>query len=129
MAKVEAGSFTPFGTAPLTTTVLFNDSTILADEITFWIGPSGAGDNGCHIADGFMTPTRQRTRFTIFATNALLGKTGMNNTSCLTHYANTGSITKVVEGVRNSMATTGQFSIDWSTWTPGYQIYFIARQY
>lgn len=131
MAKIERGSFTPNGTPPFTTTVFFNDGTLLADVIQFSNGPSATGSDGiCHSSNGMMTPTQQTTKALIFASSALGGKTEQVNNKCLLHYNLSGGvITKVLQGSFNSMSTAGEFTINIDTLSGTQPIYFVATQY
>lgn len=131
MAKTERGSFTPSGTPPFNTTVLFNDNTLLADVITFSNGPSAVGSDAiAHSSNGMMTPTQQTSKATIYASSALGGKTEQVNNKCLLHYdLSGGAITKVLQGSRNSMATAGEFTVTIDTLSGTQPIYFVATQY
>lgn len=126
MAKIERGSFTPGGTG--NTTVLFSDSTLTADEIELFMGPAGSSDSDNHICLGYMTPTQQSALSTYSDTTG--EKTEQVNNKCMKHYARvSGSISVVMEATRQSMATAGEFTINISTWTTGYTIYFRAKEY
>lgn len=131
MAKIERGSFTPSGTPPFNLTVLFNDNTILADEIEFSLGPSGGtSDSICHSGTGLMTPTQQTAKAVIYGGATAGGKVEQVNTKCLVHYSISGSsLVKVLQGSRNDMSTTGQFTLTIDTLNGTQPIYFVARQY
>jgi len=131
MTKIERGSFTPSGTTPFNTTVLFNDSTLLADVIEFSNGPSTIGSDAiAHSSNGLMTPTQQTSKAFIYGNNTVGGKTEQVNNKCLLHYnLSGGAITKVLQGSRNSMATAGEFTITIDTLSGSQPIYFVATQY
>lgn len=124
--KIERGSFTIAGTG--NQTVLFNDGTLTADEISFSIAaPSGSSSVG-QTCDGFMTPTQQCAR-SIFC-DGIGERSEQVNNKCMLHYANVSStITKVIECTRVDMATPGEFTINVGTHGANYQVYFIAKEY
>lgn len=127
--KIERGSFTLSGTPPFNQTILFNDSTILADEIEFSTAAPSGSSSDLEAGDGFMTPTQQCAR-QLYADKTLGERSEQVNNKCILHYRNSGgSITKAVEAARNDMSVTGEFTLSVSTLLANHQIYFIARQY
>lgn len=127
--KIERGSFTLSGTPPFNQTVFFNDSTILADEMTFSLAAPSGSSADMESCDGFMTPTQQSAK-QLFADKTLGERSEQVNNKCILHYRNVGgSITKAVEAARSSMATTGEFTLSVSTLSANHQVYFVAKQY
>jgi len=125
--KIERGSFTISGTG--NKTVLFNDSTITADEISFSIAATSGSSSDLQSCDGFMTPTQQCAK-SLYADKTLGERSEQVTTKCLLHYANVGgSITKVIDASYNDMTTTGEFTINVATHGANYQVFFIAKQY
>lgn len=132
MYKIERGSFTPGGTPPFNTTVLFSDSTLLANKITLSTGPSSSSgvDSICHTGDGLMTPTQQSAKATIFGGSAIGGVTEQRNNKCILHYnVISGANTKVLSASRVSMATPGEFTINVDVLSGTQPIYYVAEQF
>lgn len=131
MAKVLRSSFTANGVPPFNTTVLFSDPTFLADEIEFSIGPSsGTVSSHCHSGTGLATPTQQTAKAVVYGDSSTGGKTEQVNNKCVLHYRLvSGALTKVVQGSMVSMATPGEFTINFDTLPSSHLIYLVARQY
>lgn len=126
MGKVERGSFTILGAG--NTTVLFTDPTLIADKITFSMGPAGTSDSVCHSSDGLMIPAQQCCKSIYMDTTG--GKSQHSNSKCLSHLARvSGTITEVTTATRQNMATAGEFTINVTAFNSGYTTYFVAEKY
>lgn len=124
--KIERGSFSLAATG--NTTVLFNDSTITADKITFSLGPAGSSDSVCHSSDGLATPTQQCCK-SIYA-DTTGAKSQQTFSKCITHLTRvSGTITEIISATRQSLATTGQFTLNATAVNASYTIFFVAEEY
>lgn len=121
---VERGSFSTASTGNLT--VLFANSGLTAEEIEFSVGPSGSSDTDNHICLGYMNGSQQTALSTFSDTTG--EKTAQVNNKCISHYTRSGgTITEIIAATRVSIATAGEFTINFSAANVNYTIYFRAR--
>lgn len=126
MTKIERGSFSQGSNT--TATIVLSDSSLVIQEVSFFVRSAGSSDTVNHTSDGFMTATQQQALSTF--TDSTGSKSSVSNTKCIAHNARVGGvITEVITANRpaNPFATAGQFNITFTANSASYTIYFIAR--
>ena len=125
MVKIESGTFSK-GSAG-SSTVILNDTTLVADLIFFWVTSAGASDTVDHLGEGFMHALGQAA-FTAFG-DSTSSKSSADAGKCIEHNARiSGTLTEIISASKTSIGT-GDFTLNFSAANSSYQIHFLAIQF
>ena len=121
---VERGSFSVGSTGNIT--ILFANPSLTATEIEFSLGPTGTSLSTATASDGYMNGTQQTSRS--LYTDSTGSKVTQVNNKCITHQNRvSGAITEIITATRVSLATAGEFTVNFSAVNVNYIIFFRAR--
>lgn len=116
--KIEVGSSTVNGTG--NHTVVLNDDTIDIKSLEVWLGKSSAVDS--NFALGMTDGARQRCVSTF--NDGTVKNTATSTTKILIHYRNSSGLDLYVEGSATDIATTGEFTINFSVLDTSTQFFY-----